>query len=139
MTGLPFHGKRLAWDSVYSIAHVLIHVHLDQAQMNTHDIFAYLFFLKQHRVWTPMLLVSDEQFVLSITTWESQRFSINLNLDHPQELVIFLRVLIGLMFLDDNAVGLEVDLGRAEGSFDAVKWDQHKLRLRKRRRVSSED
>lgn len=123
------------WDDIYSVAHVLIHPRLDQFWLSTHDLYAYILFLHQHRRWTPMIMLSQEQCILSVTTRESQQFSsINLNLNHPPELALFIRVITSLMFLDDDAVGFGADLERAEGHFDVIKWDQIKSMLTGRER-----
>lgn len=132
-TSLPYNGGRPTWLNLYSIAHVLSDERLTRSAMNDHDVIAYFLFLIQHRSWTPQILViTPIQYLFSVTTWQSKKFSVPLNLDHPGELCLFLEVLIGLMFFDNDAVGFGADLGTVEGDFDATVWEALRLQLQGR-------
>lgn len=75
-------------------------------------------FLTQHdRNFVPAIAFFGDYFVFTVTDCESQQFSRLLLLhdaDRPDDIMVFLRILLGLMFSPDHVLGLDTTMRRNE-------------------------
>lgn len=116
----------ITWHDCASLAISTTRPYLDSHTKYTHDVAAYLLFLSQHRNYTPMLIfLQNREVLFTITTRETQRFAKILHIGQGNGIhdEIFISVLIGLMFGQNSALGLDTDLRDPdEGHLDILEY-----------------
>lgn len=105
------------WRHIKAVTEVTSQNKFHRTLKNTIDAKSYIMFLTQHDcIFTPVLSFFHDYVLLTITNQESQQHSkiIYINHGRPKELVIFLRIIIGLMFSPDHIGGLDTTMIRNE-------------------------
>lgn len=119
-TPLPDSGSlsssdKVSWVKIKAFGEVTAQSSFHRDLKNTIDAKTYILFLTQHdRNFVPAIIFFGNHFVLTVTDRQSQQFSrlLRLHDDRPDDIMVFLRVLIGLMFSGDHVLGLDTTMRR---------------------------
>lgn len=110
-----FSSDQVSWVNIKAFGEVTSQDSFHRDLKDTIDAKTYILFLTQHdRNFVPALVFFRDSFVLSVTDRQSQQFSrlLRLHDDRPDDILVFLRVLIGLMFSRDHVLGLDTTMRR---------------------------
>lgn len=105
----------ISWVNVKAIGEVTARNTFHRNLKNTIDAKSFILFLTQHdRNFVPTLSFFGDHFLLTITDRESQQFTRILSLrdERPEDVLLFMRILVGLMFCPDHVLGLDTTMVR---------------------------
>lgn len=109
-------SSKVSWANIKAVGEVTLRPTFHRDLKNTIDAKTYILFLTQHdRNFVPTISFFGSYFILSITDRQSQQFSKLLLLhdeNHSDDIMLFVRVLLGLMFSPDHVLGLDTTMIR---------------------------